>query len=104
MSIYYPSRRTFLETAAKTAIAAPVMLRAQSGSFHSRVKIDPDRTIGQIDPNIYGNFVEHLGRCIEGGIFQEGSSLSDSNGYRTDVMKAVKDLNVSLLRWPGGNF
>lgn len=94
------SRRSF----AKTAAVAPLLLRAQSGSLSARVKLDPARTIGEIDPKIYGNFAEHLGRCIEGGIFDEGSPLSDENGYRKDVLKAAKDLNVTLLRWPGGNF
>ena len=60
--------------------------------------------IGDIDPKIYGNFLEHLGRCIEGGVFDEGSPLADSNGYRRDVLDAAKKMNVTLLRWPGGNF
>src|SRR5437870_6568407 len=77
---------------------------AQQKSSVARIKIDTDRTIGQIDKMIYGNFIEHLGRCIEGGVFQEGSPLSDANGYRKDVFEAVKGLQVSILRWPGGNF
>jgi alpha-N-arabinofuranosidase len=87
-------------------VASPLVqpLRAQSRALQARIKIDSDRHIGDIDPKIYGNFAEHLGRCIEGGLFEEGSRLSDSNGYRKDVMKAVKDLDVTLLRWPGGNF
>ncbi|MEI9972994.1 MAG: hypothetical protein WDO73_13590 [Ignavibacteriota bacterium] len=60
--------------------------------------------IGDIDPMIYGNFIEHLGRCIDGGIFEEKSPLSDTNGFRRDVMDAVRKLSVSQLRWPGGNF
>src|SRR3954453_23608564 len=88
-----------------TAIgAAPLLARAQSGPVKARVKIDTERTIGDIDPKLYGNFIEHLGRCIEGGVFDEGSSLSDSNGYRRDVLDAARKLNVTLLRWPGGNF
>jgi alpha-N-arabinofuranosidase len=94
------SRRSF----SKTIAAAPFLLRAQTGSLETHVRLDPARTIGEIDPKIYGNFTEHLGRCIEGGIFDEGSKLSDANGYRKDVLKAAKDLNVTLLRWPGGNF
>lgn len=70
----------------------------------ARIKIDIERTIGQIDPFIYGNFIEHLGRCIYGGIYEEGSPLSDENGFRKDILEAVKQLNVSLIRWPGGNF
>jgi alpha-N-arabinofuranosidase len=60
--------------------------------------------IGDIDPKIYGNFIEHLGRCIEGGVFDEGSPLSDAGGFRRDVLDAAKKLNVTMLRWPGGNF
>jgi len=80
------------------------MVFPQQKSSVARIKIDTDRTIGQIDKMIYGNFIEHLGRCIEGGVFQEGSPLSDANGYRKDVLEAVKGLQVSILRWPGGNF
>ncbi len=84
--------------------AAPLLLRAQPKALTARIRIDTGRTIAPIDPKIYGNFAEHLGRCIEGGIFDEGSPLSDSHGYRKDVMAAVKNLHVPILRWPGGNF
>ena len=94
------SRRSF--TAAMGL--GPWVVRAQPSPLHARVKIDTERVIGDIDPKIYGNFIEHLGRCIDGGVFDEKSPLSDSNGFRKDVMAAVKDLNVSILRWPGGNF
>jgi len=70
----------------------------------ARIKIDTDRVVGEVDPHLFGNFTEHLGRCIYGGIYDEGNPLSDSDGFRQDVMRAVRDLNVSLLRWPGGNF
>ncbi len=70
----------------------------------ARIKIDFDRRIGTIDRNIYGNFTEHLGRCIYGGIYEEGSPLSDSDGFRKDVLQAAKAMRVSVLRWPGGNF
>ncbi|HQV32397.1 MAG TPA: alpha-L-arabinofuranosidase C-terminal domain-containing protein [Calditrichia bacterium] len=70
----------------------------------ARIKIDKDRVIGDIDKNIYGNFSEHLGRCIYGGIYDPGSKLSDKQGFRKDVLEAAKGLNVPILRWPGGNF
>ncbi|MGQ8338628.1 alpha-N-arabinofuranosidase [Sunxiuqinia sp. A32] len=70
----------------------------------ARIKLDIERQIGEIDKMIYGNFVEHLGRCIYGGIYEPGSPLSDENGFRKDVMKATKELNVPIIRWPGGNF
>jgi len=81
-------------------------LSAQSApkATTARIKIDIDRTIGTVDPLLFGSFTEHLGRMIYGGIYEEGSPLSDADGYRTDVMQAVKDLGVSILRWPGGNF
>jgi alpha-N-arabinofuranosidase len=70
----------------------------------ARIKIDTDRRIGEIHPHMFGNFAEHLGRCIYGGIYEEGSPLSDEKGYRKDVMEAVRGLGVTILRWPGGNF
>jgi len=60
-------------------------LRAQN----ARIKIDLDRTIGEVNKHIYGNFVEHLGRCVYGGIYDTASALSDKNGFRKDVMTAV---------------
>ncbi len=70
----------------------------------ARIKIDIEREIGDINKMIYGNFVEHLGRCIYGGIYEPGSPLSDENGFRKDVISATKQLNVPIVRWPGGNF
>src|SRR5438067_4574718 len=95
------SRRQF----SALALTAPFLLKGrQVNSQAAHITIDPDRVIGQIDPKIYGNFIEHLGRCIEGGVFEEGSPLSDTNGFRRDVLDAAKKLNVTVLRWPGGNF
>ena len=70
----------------------------------ARISIDPDRVIAEVHPHVFGNFAEHLGRCIYGGIFEEGSPLSDGDGFRRDVMEATRGLGVTLLRWPGGNF
>lgn len=70
----------------------------------ARIKIDTDRVIGRIDPMIYGGFIEHLGRCIYGGIYEPGSDLADENGFRVDVLEALRELRLPVLRWPGGNF
>ncbi|MBI2116236.1 MAG: alpha-N-arabinofuranosidase [candidate division NC10 bacterium] len=70
----------------------------------AKIGIDLDRKIGTVDRRIFGNFVEHLGRCIYGGLFEEGSPLSDEKGFRRDVLEAVRRLRVPILRWPGGNF
>jgi alpha-N-arabinofuranosidase len=94
------SRRSFSAALA----AAPFVIHAQTGPLRARVKIDTERVISEIDPKIYGNFLEHLGRCIDGGVFEEMSPLSDANGYRRDVLEAAKKMRVTLLRWPGGNF
>jgi len=68
------------------------------------IKVDLDRSIGQVDRRILSGFIEHLGRCIYGGIYDEGSPLADENGFRTDVIEAVRRLAPPVLRWPGGNF
>jgi len=70
----------------------------------ARIKIDMERTNGDIDSLLYGNFTEHLGRCIYGGIYDPASSQADGYGFRKDVLQASKDLKTSILRWPGGNF
>jgi alpha-N-arabinofuranosidase len=70
----------------------------------NRIKIDLDRQRGPINPRIYGNFIEHLGGCIYGGIFDEGNPRSDADGFRLDVLEAVKRLAPTVLRYPGGNF
>jgi len=85
-------------------ILLTAFLSATLYSQNARIKIDIDRTIGQVDKNLYGNFVEHLGRCVYDGIYEPGSPLSDEQGFRKDVLEAVKGLKVSHVRYPGGNF
>ena len=96
------SRRSVIAT----ALAAPLIVRKASAAddIRARIDVNTERVRGEIDPKIYGNFIEHLGRCIDGGVFQEGSSLSTPDGYRRDVLAAARELDIALLRWPGGNF
>ncbi len=84
------------------ALLAASALLAQPPA--ARIKIDTDRVIGEVHPHLFGNFAEHLGRCIYGGLYEPGSPLADAKGYRKDVMEAIKGMGVTLLRWPGGNF
>jgi alpha-N-arabinofuranosidase len=70
----------------------------------SRIAIDPARTLGTIDRKVFGGFVEHLGRCIYGGLYEDGSPLADERGFRTDVLALLRELRLGVLRWPGGNF
>ncbi len=68
------------------------------------ISIDLERVIGSIDRGIFGGFVEHLGRCVYGGIFEPGSPLAGPDGLRTDVLEASRRLRYSNIRYPGGNF
>jgi alpha-L-arabinofuranosidase len=70
----------------------------------SQIAIDPARALGPIDRKLFGGFVEHLGHCIYGGLYEEGSSLSDERGFRQDVLGLLRELRLGVLRWPGGNF
>jgi hypothetical protein len=88
------SRREF----SALAVGAPFLLNGRKlDSQAAHITLNPDRVIGQIDPKLYGNFLEHLGRCIQGGVFEENSPFSDSEGFRRDVLKAVEGLSVPLL-------
>jgi len=53
---------------------------------------------------IFGGFIEHFDRQIYGGLFEPGSPLSDRRGFRQDVIEALKELRLSVVRWPGGCF
>ena len=70
----------------------------------ARIYIDSRRTIAPLDRNLFGSFLEHLGRAIYEGIYDPGSPLSDANGFRKDVMEEVRNLGVPIIRYPGGNF
>ncbi|MBO7251092.1 MAG: alpha-N-arabinofuranosidase [Oscillospiraceae bacterium] len=65
---------------------------------------DKHFTIGEIDKRIYGSFIEHLGRAVYGGIYEPGHPLADEHGFRKDVLNLVKELDVPIVRYPGGNF
>lgn len=69
------------------------------------IRIHPAQGTTVIDKNMYGQFAEHLGSCIYGGLWVgEDSAIPNTNGYRTDVLGALKELRVPVLRWPGGCF
>jgi alpha-L-arabinofuranosidase len=70
----------------------------------AQIDVFTERPIGLVDRRIFGSSTEQPGRCVYGGVFDEGSRLSGPDGYRTDVLAAVRDLGVTNVRWPGGNF
>lgn len=70
----------------------------------STIAIVREFKIGDVDKNLFSSFVEHLGRAIYTGIYEPGHPTADEQGFRKDVIDMVKELNVSLVRYPGGNF
>src|SRR6185312_4124327 len=70
----------------------------------ARVALHPDIVIGTIDPRLYGSFIEHLGRAVYNGIYEPGHPTADANGFRKDVLDLIRELNVPIVRYPGGNF
>jgi alpha-N-arabinofuranosidase len=75
-----------------------------SNQKKAKMILEKDFKISQIDNRIYGSFIEHLGRAVYEGIYEPGHPLADEQGFRKDVIKLVKELNVPLVRYPGGNF
>lgn len=71
---------------------------------HAVIHTDKYFTIGKIDKRIYGSFIEHLGRAVYEGIYQPGQKTADANGFRKDTLDLVRELNVPVVRYPGGNF
>ena len=70
----------------------------------AKIILDKDFVIGQIDKRIYGSFIEHLGRAVYGGIYEPDHPEADELGFRKDVIGYVKELDVPIVRYPGGNF
>jgi len=71
---------------------------------HAHLTLDPHFTVGTINRRLFGSFVEHLGRCVYDGIYEPAHPMADDEGFRTDVIELVKELGVSTIRYPGGNF
>ena len=63
-----------------------------------------DAVIGETDRRLFGAFVEHVGRCVYGGIYEPGHASADENGFRRDVLELVRELGPTIVRYPGGNF
>jgi alpha-N-arabinofuranosidase len=109
----FGSRREFLKQASAAGIAISAshlltpFLRAQTGGSASpvfRFDIDSRRALPALDRNIFGSFLEHLGRAIYEGIYDPNSKFADANGFRKDVLEEIQKLQVPIVRYPGGNF
>jgi alpha-N-arabinofuranosidase len=73
-------------------------------SLRSQMLIDKNFVKAQIDPRLYGSFIEHLGRAVYGGIYEPDHPTADANGFRQDAIEAIRALQVPIIRYPGGNF
>src|SRR4029078_1426525 len=107
------SRRRFIQQTSTAGVAwaasslAGRFLFAQSpatAAQTARIYVNTRRTIAPLDRNLFGSFLEHLGRAIYEGIYDPASKLSDANCFRKDVVDAVRQLGVPIIRYPGGNF
>jgi len=108
------SRRDFLQLSssagvlAGTHLASPTHLLGRllpaPDNQPTKIYADTRRTIAPINREVFGSFLEHLGRCIYDGIYDPQSKLSDANGFRKDVMDEIRKLAVPIIRYPGGNF
>ncbi len=102
-------RRDFVKRLVTSGAAMAVTPWSKSLSFlqsptPAHTVLNPGRTRSTLDRNIFGSFLEHLGRAIYDGIYEPGSKLSDANGFRKDVAALITDMGVPLIRYPGGNF
>lgn len=66
--------------------------------------IHPAFPVGKTDDRLFGSFVEHMGSVVYGGIYQPGHPKANEKGWRTDVLDMLKALNLSVIRYPGGNY
>jgi alpha-N-arabinofuranosidase len=108
---YGPNRREFLKTLgiAGAALMSSSWLTgfgfAQTrGSGPARAFIDQSRYRSDLDRRLLGSFLEHLGRAVYSGVYQPDSPLADDMGFRSDVIREVREMGVPVIRYPGGNF
>lgn len=95
------NRREFI---AGTGVGLGMAAQA-SQAAEATVSIDTGRELGRVDPMVFGHFLEHLERVVYGGVFDPGSKFADEEGFRADVIDAIKEMGgARVLRWPGGNF
>src|SRR5580765_8262755 len=104
-------RRKFLQSSlTATAGCSATMMLGKSllaqapPNATTRVYLDSRRAMPSLDRNIFGSFLEHLGRAIYEGVYEPDSKLADANGFRKDMIDEIKHLGVPIVRYPGGNF
>src|SRR4030095_60799 len=107
------SRRRFLQQTATFGLLLPASSfagrfalgqGAATADQTARIYLNSRRTIAPLDRNLFGSFLEHLGRAIYEGVYDPASRLADSNGFRRDIIDEIKKLGVPIVLYPGGNF
>src|SRR5215468_7686991 len=74
------------------------------GMKSATVSLHPAFVVAPVQRRIFGSFVEHMGRCVYGGIFEPGHPNADETGIRQDVLDLAREMGVTVVRYPGGNF
>ncbi|MGP4022543.1 arabinosylfuranosidase ArfA [Actinomadura sp. 3N407] len=72
--------------------------------LHASVVLDPAAVVAPVSRRTFGSFVEHMGRCVYTGIYEPDHPSADEDGFRTDVLRLTRELGVTVVRYPGGNF
>ena len=72
--------------------------------LRARVALNPAQIVAPVSRRTFGSFVEHMGRCVYTGIYEPTHPLADEDGFRTDVLALARELGVTMVRYPGGNF
>ena len=67
-----------------------------------KITFTPNQPFGQANPMLYGHFLEHFHRQVYGGVYDPTSPFADEDGFRTDVLEAIRDIKPAIIRWPGG--
>jgi alpha-L-arabinofuranosidase len=94
-------RVTIAQVAEEAGVSA---MTSRSSTSQARLVLDPAFAVGPVDPRLFGSFVEHVGRCVYTGIYEPGHPATDPDGLRTDVLALIRELGVTVIRYPGGNF
>lgn len=87
-----------------TVTAAGSTTGTAPGPADTAVSMAGARRVADVPPRLFGSFVEHVGRCVYGGIYDPGHPTADDQGFRGDVLDLVRELGVTCVRYPGGNF
>ncbi len=66
--------------------------------------VDPDHRVARVNRRTFGSFVEHMGRCVYTGLYEPDHPTADEDGFRRDVLELTRELGVTVVRYPGGNF